>query len=60
MAKKKATPQVPRNFVAKNSRNKSGAGVHIPKNQKKKQKQKDKQAMKKEARDGEPLYFCVA
>jgi hypothetical protein len=57
MAKKTKKPSPPksRNFVAKHSRNKSGAGVHVPKEQKKKAKQKAKLAMKKEAHNREPL-----
>lgn len=59
MPKKKAPPSAPRNFVAKHSQQKSGAGAHVPKELRKKQKQKDKMAMKKEARNSEPLFFCV-
>ncbi len=57
MAKKtkKQKPAAQRNFVAKNSQNKSGAGAHIPKDQKKKAKQKARIAMKKEAHKNEPL-----
>jgi hypothetical protein len=57
MAKKTKKQKVPaqRNFVAKHTQSKSGAGVHVPKEQKKKAQQKAKQAMKKEARGYEPL-----